>query len=163
MTPAAVFSPDRQYRYLLRRRALLGAETTCLFVLLNPSTADETVNDPTIRRCLGFARSWGFGHLVVANLFALRSTDPKPLYQHPDPVGPDNDRHIAEASAEARLTIAGWGNHGELRHQGEYVRLLLDKPKHLGLTKQGHPRHPLYLRADTAPLDWQPPQGRRPG
>lgn len=144
----AVFSPCRTYRYVLRRPVGLGGGT-CLFVMLNPSTADETVNDPTIRRCMGFARDWGYGLLLVANLFALRSTDPRALYAAEDPVGPENDRHILAAASEAGVVVCAWGNHGAHLDRGRAVASLLKgegvEARCLGVTGTGQPRHPLYI------------------
>lgn len=149
MERAAVFSPDRVYRYRLGRTWGMPqprAERRVAFVMLNPSTADETVEDPTVRRCIGFARAWGYDRLDVLNLFALRSTDPRALREHPDPVGPENDRHIADVTAVADLVIAAWGNHGALRGRGaEVFRLLVPQALCLGVTGAGQPRHPLYV------------------
>lgn len=148
----AVFSEDRKYRYTLVRQFSSGTGIAN-FILLNPSTADETRNDPTVRRCMGYAAAWGFATLIVTNIFALRSTDPKALYLATDPVGPDNDRWILEVAKQASLVVAGWGAHGILRHRSFDLRGML-KPFHvkcLGKTKDGEPRHPLYLPS-RAPL-----------
>jgi len=108
---SATFSPCRNYRYLLSRR-LCDPESNnishCVFIGLNPSTADETVDDPTIRRCMGFARSWGFGWLVMLNLFAFRSTDPRALKTAHDPVGQDNDAFLRTYTKNAGIIIAAW-------------------------------------------------------
>ena len=147
---STVFSPCGQYRYRLSRAWLLG-EGTVLFVMLNPSTADAEMDDPTVRRCMGFARRWGFQGLVVGNLFAWRATDPRELQRASDPVGPENDRHLAEMSGGADVTIVAWGAHDVQRGRAsDVLGLLKGSVEHLGLTKQGHPRHPLYLRADAA-------------
>ncbi len=159
----AVFSPDRRYRYLLMRRVSL-AETTCLFIMLNPSTADETQNDPTIRRCIGYARRWGYGVLAVANIFAWRATDPQELhdlrFRHASTttitaVGPENDLHIVGAASHADKIICAWGNHGLLYDRGQQVLDLTDFAKakryHLGLTKGGQPKHPLYIPNNVIP------------
>jgi hypothetical protein len=117
-----------------------------LFIGLNPSTADETVNDPTIRRCMTFAKKFGGGRLIMANLFALRATDPYQMLEHPEPIGPDNDHWLRRLAREAGITIAAWGVHGQFRGRAEAVRALLPSQLFaLGLTKEGHPRHPLYL------------------
>ena len=162
----AVFDADRRYRYLLWRRWdgtnngwLFGVPpetTTCLFIMLNPSTADEKVLDPTVRRCVDFAKRWGCGSLLVANIFALRSTDPKMLYQtHStggEPIGgPDNDRHILEAASAASVRVAAWGRHGNLLERGrKVVELLVDLPLMcLGTNQDGTPWHPLYVPGDT--------------
>ena len=120
------------------------------FVMLNPSTADERRDDPTIRRCVGFARRWGFGGVEIVNLFALRASDPRALRRASDPVGPDNDRHIARVAARATLLVVAWGVWGRLRGRSAALRARLSRraPRCLGLTRSGEPRHPLYLRAD---------------
>ena len=152
---AAVFSPDRQYRYVLRRTIGLG-DGRCLFIMLNPSTADETQNDPTIRRCMGFARDWGYGTLEVCNLFALRSTDPKALYQADDPVGPLNDATIMYTAQRANRIVLAWGVHGGFQDRGDQVRVALDRNGFeavcLGMTLSGEPKHPLFLPRSTPPM-----------
>ena len=149
----AWFSPCGTYRYGLRRVWGPYKETgwLCAFVMLNPSTADENVDDPTIRRCIGFAKAWGFSGLHVANLFALRSTDPKALRKHRDPVGPANDSMIRGLASDCDDVICAWGAHGKLNGRAERVLTLLRgmRVSHLGLTKAGQPRHPLYLPKST--------------
>lgn len=149
----ATFSPCRTWRYRLERRWSAGP--TAAFILLNPSTADETNDDPTIRRCIGYAKGWGYGGLVLGNIFALRSTDPKGLYSHPDPVGPDNDRVLAEIAREADRIVCGWGTHGAFTGRGGAVLRVIREagatPLALKLTSAGHPGHPLYLRSDLEP------------
>lgn len=161
----AVFSPDRLYRYALTRDLQtmdrVGPATTVAFLMLNPSTADEKVNDPTIRRCLGFATAWGFCHLTIVNLFAWRSTDPRALAACADPTGPHNDGHIKRAAKSAGLVVAAWGGDRIAVARGRSIRAQLEREgvelHHLGLTKHGHPRHPLYLRGDTKPTRWEAP------
>lgn len=146
------------YRYRLER---WWAEAPAMSLgMLNPSKADAICEDPTIRRCIGFAQDWGYGGLIVWNLFALRSSDPRALRRHPDPVGPENDRHIVQAVLDPRsgLTLVAWGTKG-----GDRAREVLDmlasfgkRPHCLGLTKGGHPRHPLYVKADTQPVPFAP-------
>jgi hypothetical protein len=123
-----------------------------LFVALNPSTADEISDDATVRRCIGFAKSWGFGKLVIANLFAFRSTDPTILAGAVDPVGPRNDWWLKALSERSSLTIAAWGVHGSLYRRSEQVLPQLRNIHHLGRTQQGHPRHPLYLPSSATPI-----------
>lgn len=157
----ATFSSCRRYRYLLWRTwdEPLGS---CLFVMLNPSTADERVLDPTLRRCLGYARAWGRGGFHVANLFALRSTDPARLRAVEDPEGPENERHLVEAArASDGLVVCAWGVHGAYRNQASRVERLLAPEadlRVLRLTKAGHPSHPLYLPAHLQPQVWRPRQ-----
>jgi hypothetical protein len=143
------------YRYSLTRSWEQGLPW-CLFVMLNPSTADATVDDPTIRRCVGFARDWGYGRLHVVNLFGLRATDPKALRSHEDPVGPDNDSAILRAAARCELIVAAWGAHGSHLDRNRAVWDLLGAAGLavfcLGTTEQGHPKHPLYLKTDLKPV-----------
>lgn len=152
---AAAFSPDMRYRYALSRR--WGPGSTVVFVMLNPSTADAFKVDPTVNRCLGFARAWGHEELVVLNLFALRSTDPKALYTAKHPVGGLNDSALALIPTEATVVCA-WGVHGALNNRGAQVREMLTgwgrELHHLGLTRDGEPKHPLYLRKTLEPATW---------
>ncbi len=153
MTRGARFSRDRRYRYALTR-SWDRAKPLCAFVLLNPSTADARVDDPTIRRCIGFARRWGFGGVVVVNLFALRATDSRVLRRTADPVGPANDRALVRQASRASLIVLGWGTQGALGGRAEAVRRMLEplgpKLRLLGRTRAGEPRHPLYVRRDAA-------------
>ncbi|MFI4897265.1 MAG: DUF1643 domain-containing protein [Phycisphaerales bacterium JB059] len=156
MRGRATFDETRTYRYTLHRRWAPAGGRVC-FCLLNPSTADEFKLDPTLTRCLGYARRWGFHAMEVVNIFALRSTDPGALREHDDPVGPGNDRAIRLAARRADRVVVGWGAHGALLGRGEQVaRLLTDlcRPLCLGLTNAGAPRHPLYLRKDLEPIEY---------
>ncbi len=149
----AHFSADRKYRYLLGRR-ISDSPHRLLFVMLNPATADETHNDPTIRRCIGFARQWNFGLLDIANLFAFRTAYPSELRRADEPIGPENDEWICEALSTADKVILAWGNHGSYKNRSNQVKLMALKaaqPFHLGLNKTGEPKHPLYLPATTDP------------
>ena len=155
----AIFSSCRQWRYLLTREWLTG-KGACLFIMLNPSTADETINDPTVTRCIKYAGRWGYQSLQVANLFGWRATDPKELKAVDDPVGPDNDTHIARAMADAQLVICAWGNHGAYLHRSRTVRaysiLVRNGPLHyLKMNKSGEPQHPLYLPGNLKPTEWR--------
>ena len=121
--------------------------------MLNPSTADETMLDPTIRRCLGYSKDWGYGALAVANIFAFRSTDPKRLAKAEDPIGPENDWFIRDAAEHSSLVICGWGAEPfAIERAKDVVRLLMGIPLFcLELTKLGHPKHPLYAKAAQTP------------
>ena len=151
--PRAIFDPTRRYRYLLRRFVQMR-DGRILFVLLNPSTADEAQDDPTIRRCYGFTRSWDLGLLEVVNIFALRSTDPAQLYAPHDAIGRDNDQHIAEAAERADLVVCGWGEHGAWKSRGKVVLEVISehtdpaKIRCLDINRSGEPKHPLYVAAD---------------
>lgn len=147
----AVLSSDGRYRYRLLRRwdyslPRLG------WVMLNPSTADAKVDDPTILRCMDFADRWGYGGIVVRNLFALRATNPATLLADNDPVGPDNLDHLEEVKADP-LTVAAWGAHRAAADAWGLIGPFLRGVNLvcLGTTKAGAPRHPLYTRADTQP------------
>lgn len=147
----ATFSPCRTYRYTLLRD--LGMQTPKLTaVMLNPSTADESKDDPTIRRLIGFARSWGHGSLLVLNLFAIRATDPRVMRAAADPVGPENDDHLRAALIETKRlglpVLAAWGAHGgHLGRDFHVLHKLVDGVdwRCLGRTHRGHPKHPLYV------------------
>jgi hypothetical protein len=157
---SATFSPCRAYRYTLWRRWEPRCQWSEMvaFVGLNPSTADETEDDPTIRRCIGFAKSWGFGGLVMLNLFALRATDPKVMKAHPQPIGEDNDYIMNCVARSVGGVVACWGNHGGHRNRSGNVLMILRATRkplwHLGLSNSNHPKHPLYLRADTERIAW---------
>ncbi len=151
---SAELSACRRYRYSLMRQ--WSSKPGCLFIGLNPSTADELTDDPTIRRCIGFAHDWGYGKLVMANLFAFRSTDPTLLLRiKDDPVGPENDKHLLSLAADAIIIIA-WGANGACTYRSGHVLNLLEgagsKIYCLGKTKHGHPKHPLYLPKTTKPV-----------
>jgi len=138
----ATFGGGGTYRYRLSR-TWDASRPTAAFVLLNPSTADATTDDPTVTRCVKYAAGMGFGRVVVANLFALRSSDPADVDAHPDPVGPENDAHLRDVTAAADRVIVGWGNAGTKRGRARQVAGSLDADLYaIGTTRAGHPRHP---------------------
>lgn len=152
----ASFDRSRRYRYALVRE-WDPAGRRVAFVMLNPNRAGARRDDPTIRRCVGFARAWGFGSLEVVNLFARCAPTPRALRRARDPVGPRNDAHIRAAARRADRVVLAWGNHGALLDRSAAVRRLLGalSPLSFGATKRGEPRHPLYLpaRAGALPVD----------
>ncbi len=151
MERAATLSACGRYRYALRRR--WGAGPLATWVLLNPSTADAAHDDPTVRRCVAFARRWGFAAIDVVNLFGLRSSDPAVLVRHRDPGGPGNDAAVRAAVRAAAVTVVAWGNRGGLAGRDAVVLAQLGADVVcLGLTRDGRPRHPLYVPAATRPL-----------
>lgn len=162
MTSAAIISPCGAYRYTLHRRipSVLRWVKPCLFVMLNPSTADATMDDPTIRRCIGFAKREGCTGLTVVNLFALRATDPAELAKHADPIGPDNSKHVVEQIDQHQgigAIVVAWGSHPMAR--AHVCRPIVDLLAAsgaccLGTTKDGHPRHPLYVKGDQPLVPW---------
>ena len=152
----AVYSPDSRYRYALTRDWAAGQRA--LFVMLNPSTATEVQNDPTVERCERRARALGFGGFAVANIFAFRATDPRVMRAEPDPVGPANDATILDLAVRCDRIICGWGSHGAHLDRGARVAALLRATRnelyHLGLTLAGQPRHPLYIGYSQQPRLW---------
>lgn len=149
----ARFSDCRRYRYQLWREWGPGTDYV-MFVGLNPSTADEINDDPTIRRCIRFAQEWGYGALCMTNAFAFRATDPRVMKREPHPVGPDNDFNLKQLAQGAGVVVAAWGTHGTHKGREQWLRLHLPKLHYLRLTKDGHPSHPLYLPADLKPQPW---------
>lgn len=119
-----------------------------LFIGLNPSTADETEDDRTIRRCIGFAKRWGYGAILVGNLFGIRSTNPANIYAVKDPIGPENDAILLKMAQEAKLIVAAWGNSGVYLNRSLRMRSFFPEMKCLGLNVTGEPKHPLYVRAN---------------
>lgn len=148
----ADISEDGLYRYWLSRRLGMG-ERTVLFVGLNPSTADAEQDDPTIRRCVGFARSWGFDWLFMGNVCAYRSTDPKALASLDElaAVGPGNQDALKWMTQRAELVVAAWGQNKLSAYAQTLADTIMALPhaRCLGQTKSGAPKHPLYLRSDS--------------
>lgn len=153
------FSPCRKYRYTWWPRDFCDSTPGryCQFIGLNPSTADEAKADPTVRRCISFAKAWGYGGLCMTNLFAFRATDPEVMKGERHPVGIDNDRWLHTVAKDAGIVIAAWGNHGSHGGRAFRVRTQLQgvRPLHyLRLNASGAPAHPLYLPADLKPQEW---------
>ena len=154
-----VFGPDRKYRYLLKHTwESHFALRLCTWIGLNPSVADETRLDPTLRRIREFSMAWGYNGFVTTNLFALVSTDPKRLYTEPDPIGPENDGYILRAVCESELVVVSWGTLGRLRNRCTGVLKILSEVDLYCLkrTKDGYPSHPLYVASETKPVRYQP-------
>ncbi|MEP1585662.1 MAG: DUF1643 domain-containing protein [Tateyamaria sp.] len=153
----AIYSDCERYRYSLTR-IWDDAGTRVNFVMLNPSTATEVQNDPTVERCERRARTLGYGGFAVTNIFAWRDTDPKGMRAAADPIGSDNNYAIRDRAIWATDVIAAWGTHGAHLNRGPEVAILLgmlDRPLfHLGLSKAGHPKHPLYLPYSQSPERW---------
>ena len=145
---AAGFSRCRRYRYWLRRAWDPSLEH-CVFICLNPSTADAHYDDPTLRRCVSMAGRWGFGSLLLVNLFSFRTTNPRALKTESDPIGPRTDLWLRRAARETPHLIVAWGNGGLLDNRGATVHKRLGTPFCLGVTALGMPRHPLYCPDNT--------------
>lgn len=150
----AEFSPDRLHRYTLTR-TWDGGVGTAAWIGLNPSTADESQLDPTLRRVRNFSRAWGYRSFVMLNLFAYRATRPVDMLKVEDPVGPMNDVFIENVCSGAGIIVCAWGAHGGHLHRDREVWAILQRLPYrsycLGVTKDGHPRHPLYVTSATAP------------
>lgn len=155
---AANFSRCGRYRYALERQLDTDGQGVVLFVMLNPSTADASRNDPTIRRCIGFARRLGARRLLVGNLYAYRATLPRQLFATEDPVGPGNDRWLRRMARQADRIVVAWGAHGLPERVQRVGRLLAgvrcEPLLALGLTASGQPRHPLYLPGNAPLQPW---------
>ena len=169
-TPRAVFSDDRQYRYTLTRmvQPMISASTVS-FLMLNPSTADESKDDATIRRCIAFATAWGYGHLHVVNLSPYRATDPHELQSRgdePAETAKINTEYVLEIARLSDKLILAYGPSGKWEGRADRMVLALRKagvgPFHLQLTKTGYPQHPLMLRKGLVPLEWPFDGGSRP-
>jgi len=144
---SAVFSPCRKYRYSLTR-SWNSAEGYVLFIGLNPSIADEIIDDPTLIRCINFAKDWGYGGLIMVNLFAYMSTHPKDLKKAKLPIGKNNNKHILKNHQKSQLTIAAWGNDGHFLKRDKEVLKIINNPMCLNINKSGQPAHPLYQKKD---------------
>lgn len=144
----AGFSSCGRYRYTLVRTWDVDAGRVC-FCMLNPSTADASKNDPTVRRAVGYALDWGYGSIEIVNIFGLRSTDPQGLYKLEDPIGLSNNAALRRAFRRADTIVCAWGSHGALHNRSAHVRAMLRR-EHvsahcLGVTNAGEPKHPLYI------------------
>jgi hypothetical protein len=147
----AIFSPCRRYRYALWR-TWDKSKSSVLFIGLNPSTADETIDDPTLTRCINYAKDWGYGGVCIANVFAYRATKPKDLFARKRIIGKKNDHWLLKLANDADLVVAAWGNHGQYKNRASHVKSMLKKLYCLKITKKGEPAHPLYLRAKLTPV-----------
>lgn len=158
MKKDAVIDPTGLYRYSLCREWNTNTPRVA-FIMLNPSCADATTDDPTLRRCISFAQSWGYGSLEVVNLFAYRTSKPVELKNVTDPVGKENDRYLKEVVERADKIIVAWGNPGILNNRYKDVLNMLTglsgiQLYYLGTTKKGHPYHPLYVKGNTKPVKY---------
>ncbi|GLQ35756.1 hypothetical protein GCM10007939_20390 [Amylibacter marinus] len=157
----ALYSDCEKYRYALTRTWDADGQKV-LFVMLNPSTATEVQNDPTVERCERRARALGYGAFRVCNIFAYRATDPRDMRAQPDPIGPENDATILKAAGWADAIICAWGTHGAHMNRGPQMEAVLRQQtlplSHLGLSKAGHPKHPLYISYSVTPVPWDVPR-----
>ena len=158
---SAGFSRCGRYRYWLRR-VWDRDRPQCAWIGLNPSTADARTDDPTLRRCIGFADDWGYGSLLLVNLFSWRATDPTALLRTSDPIGPRTPLWLRRAVTESDCVVAAWGNGGLIRNRGYEVAAALVDAHCLGMTARGMPRHPLYCPKRSTLLSLPPQLGLKP-
>ena len=151
MKKSAVLSSCRKYRYELWR-TWDDSKPYAMFIGLNPSTADETEDDPTIRRCINFANSWGYGGLCMVNLFAYRATQPEDMKRASHPIGNKNDETLTLLAKNAGVIVGAWGNDGVFLNRSEDVRALIPELSVLKVNKSGEPAHPLYLKSTLIPI-----------
>ncbi|WP_375750018.1 DUF1643 domain-containing protein [Vibrio sp. HN007] len=143
MIKSAVLSECRKYRYELWR-TWDDAKPYAMFIGLNPSTADEIEDDPTIRRCINFAKDWGYGGLCMTNLFAFRATQPEHMKKAKDPVGVRNNDTLLSLSRDAGVIVAAWGNDGSFLSRSSKVKAILQNLAALKVNKSGEPAYPIY-------------------
>lgn len=157
---SAVISDCGQYRYRLTREPhdMYTTRGPALIIMLNPSIADAEKNDPTIRRCQGFAKAWDCAGIVVGNMYGLRATNPSDLWAHADPVGPENDMYLAQMIRAHETIVCAWGANAKPDRVTQVRKMFnrLSRPMCLGITKSGAPRHPLYVRGDQPLIEWNP-------
>jgi hypothetical protein len=151
MNTDALFSKCRKYRYSLWR-TWDETKPHAMFIGLNPSTADETNNDPTITRCINYSKSWGYGGLCMVNLFAYRATKPTVMMAYDKPIGPDNDDLIKELSTKAGVIVAAWGNDGSFKGRSKKMIKMIPGLMCLKINKSGEPAHPLYQPGHAIPI-----------
>ena len=158
LTRETLISKCQNYRYLLWREwgGRDEKKPYVLFIGLNPSTADETIDDPTIRRCINFVKLWGYESLCMANLFAYRATDPKELDSADEPIGELNNKYLRDAIKEAEIIVLAWGNKGSfIDRDKDVIQLLTRKANCLGMTNKNQPKHPLYIKADQELIEFK--------
>ncbi|MEQ8636865.1 DUF1643 domain-containing protein [Gimesia maris] len=153
----AIFSPCEKYRYILTRRFDPDNDKVCNFIMLNPSTATAEKNDPTVARCCKYAQQWGYGALIVTNIFAYRSTSRKKMKLFVRPTGPENEEYIEAAALKSNLIVCAWGTDGAFMNRGPIVHseiTMFEETHCLEVTKHGHPKHPLYCKGDLKPIPY---------
>lgn len=153
MKKTAKLSDCRTYRYELWR-TWDDSKPYAMFIGLNPSTADETEDDPTIRRCINYAKLWGYGGLCMTNLFAYRATQPDDMKRATNPIGDENDETLTRLSKSAGVIVGAWGSDGVFLNRSAEVRSLIPELSVLKVNKSGEPAHPLYLKSTLTPIKW---------
>jgi len=150
MKKDAIISEDGKYRYSLSR-IWDESKPYVLFICLNPSRANEIDDDPTLKKCIAYAKKWGYGGVKIGNLFAFRTPYPKEMFKEKYPIGPKNDYWIDRLCSKAGCVVAAWGEHGVYRERGNEVLSKLSSPNYLTLLKNGQPGHPLYKKTGLKP------------
>lgn len=153
MKKNAILSADRIYRYVLSRE-WDERKPYVMFIGLNPSTADENADDPTINKCINFAKNWGYGGIYMLNLFAFRTTYPDVLFTAEEPIGNENDQYLEEYAMKVDKIICAWGNNGDFKNRSQTVKNSLEKLYYLKMNKTDEPAHPLYLAVSSEPMKW---------
>ena len=151
MIKDAIVSDNQLYRYQLSR-IWDSSLPMVMFICLNPSTADHNDDDPTILKCIKYAQDWGYGGLLMGNLFAYRATEPLDMKRADDPIGPLNNHHLKLMSQQVDKIVCGWGNHGVYLSRDEEVKSMFDNLYALRINKTGSPAHPLYLKKSLIPI-----------
>ena len=151
MKKDAILSDCRSYRFALWR-TWDETKKYAMIIGLNPSTADEIEDDNTITRCINFSKSWGYGGLCMANLFAFRATNPMQIRNINNPIGDKNDEYIIDLAKNAGIVIAAWGNHGIYMNRANHIKNIISNLHYLALNKTGEPKHPLYLKSNSIPI-----------
>jgi len=155
MVKDAIFDKSKKYRYVLERSWGINENNILNFILLNPSTADATHDDPTVRACVEFAKQWKFDGILITNLFAFRATNPAKMKSCRNPHGFQNDEYIKSIAKKSRMVVVAWGNHGtHCARDKEVLKILntINQPFCLGNTKLGNPKHPLYVKRTIKPI-----------
>ena len=150
----AIFSKCRIYRYVLWRTWDLK-KPKIMFLGLNPSTADEINNDPTVTRCINYSKSWGYGGLYMMNIFSFRTTYPSKLKQSNNPIGKDNDKWILKIAKDVDKCVGAWGNDGKFLNRSKTIFELIPVLYCLKINKSGEPSHPLYLKSTLKPIKFK--------
>ncbi len=147
----AIFSEDNIHRYALIHEWELD-RPSLMIISLNPSAEDGELNNPTIRRCIGFAKRWGFGRLFITNLFSFKTSSPKDLFNSENPIGNKNDYWLKKLSKKVDKVVLAYGNHGKFKNRHEEILKIIHDPYCIKKSKTGMPMHPLYLKYTEEPI-----------
>ena len=154
MQKDAILSEDKKYRYVLSR-IWDESKPKVMIIGLNPSTADAINDDPTITKCINFAKSWGYGGVYMLNLFAFRTSKPKVMFSADEPIGVENDKYLIDYSLKCDKVVCTWGNDGSYKNRNSEIKSILSNLHYLALNKSGEPAHPLYLKSELIPIKFR--------